>query len=165
MRRMQAPPAAPLPPLAASLRPSSEPQITIDEDDEAETRLFRPQIDRGVSMRPRSGSSRAPASDERASRHPATLSRPGALVLIPIDVPSVRERSDSDVELMDSRISDPGLVHPRQRSRPIGKTLLWATITVAVLLFTAHEVSIAFHRPLLDPVSLLRKVVSLRAKL
>jgi hypothetical protein len=158
MRRRQSHIPGQLPPIAAPPRPSPRPETNIpveleDDDDQAETRLFRPKIDIvAATTRRERMSSRAPR-EERQSR-PSRTSRPGAMILIPADVPSVRVRSDSDVELMDTRMSEAGILPARRRRRSLSSTLLLVGVAIAVTMFVAHELALAFHLPWLDPRSL-----------
>jgi hypothetical protein len=155
-----------LPVVAAPPRPSPvpEPKIPVDvdddDDDQAETRLFRPKIDIAATTRRERASSRAPVEDRpsrpsRPSRN--SVSRPGALILIPADVPSVRVRSDSDVELMDTRMSEAGIIPARHRRRSLSSTLLIIGVTIAVAMLVAHELALALHLPWLDPRNLFLK--------
>jgi hypothetical protein len=73
--------------------------------------------------------------------------------LIPADVPSVRVRSDSDIELMDTRMSEAGIV-PARRRRSLSSTLLIVGATIAVMLLLTHELALALHLPWLDPRNL-----------
>jgi hypothetical protein len=153
-----------LPAVAAPPRPSPipEPNIPIDlgapaeedDDDQAETRLFRPKIDIAATTRRDRYSSRAPL-DDRPSRPSHPISRPGALIMMPADVPSVRVRSDSDVELMDTRMSDAGLVPARHRHRrSFSSNLLIAGVILAVAMLVLHEVALSLHLAWLDPRTL-----------
>ena len=117
-----------LPIVAAPPRPSPPPEPNIrvdladDDDDQAETRLFRPKIEivAATTRRERMSSNAPEDRPSRPSRSSRTsVSRPGALILIPADVPSVRVRSDSDVELMDTRMSEAGILPGRQRRRAL----------------------------------------------
>jgi hypothetical protein len=79
---------------------------------------------------------------------------------MPEDVPSVRVRSDSDVELMDTRMSDAGLVPAaRRHHRSLTSTLLIFGVTIAVAMLVTHELALALHLPWLDPRPLLLKLV------
>jgi hypothetical protein len=151
-----------LPAVSAPPRPSpvSEPNIPIDlggvedDDDQAETRLFRPKIDIAATTKRERYSSRAP-SEDRPSRTSRPISRPGALIVMPGEVPSVRVRSDSDIELMDTRMSDAGLVPARRRRRrSLSSELLIAGVVIAVAMLVAHEVALTLHLAWLDPRTL-----------
>jgi hypothetical protein len=148
-----------LPAVAAPPRPSPPPDPNIpinldeDDDDQAETRLFRPKIDIAATTRRDRVSSRAPIAD-RPSRTSRPVSRPGALILMPDEIPSVRVRSDSDVELMDTRMSDHGLVPARMRRRSLSSTLLIAGVVIAVVMLVTHELALVLHLPWLDPRNL-----------
>jgi len=162
MRRRQSHIPDGLPAIAAPPRPSPPPPpeanipVSVDEDDcddQAETRLFRPKIDIvAATTRRERTSSKSPVA-ERPSRPSRPLSRPGALILIPADVPSVRVRSDSDIELMDTRMSEAGIV-PARRRRSLSSALLIAGATIAVMLLLTHELALALHLPWLDPRNL-----------
>jgi hypothetical protein len=162
MRRRQSHIPGQLPTVAAPPRPSPvpEPDVSVDledDDDQAETRLFRPQVDIAPTRRERT-SSKAPV-DDRPSRVSRPVSRPGALILIPADVPSVRVRSDSDIELMDTRMSDAGLVPAaRRRRRSLSSSLLLIGAVIAVAMLVTHELALALHLPWLDPRTLFLKL-------
>ncbi len=166
MRRRQSHMPGPLPPVSAPPRPSPlppDPNIPVvdleDDDDQAETRLFRPNIDIAATTRRERMSSKAPADrPSRPSRPSHSPSRPGALILIPEDVPSVRVRSDSDVELMDTRMSEAGIVPARRRRRSLSSSLLIAGVVIAVAMLVAHELALVLHLPWLDPRSFLLKI-------
>jgi hypothetical protein len=83
---------------------------------------------------------------------------------MPAHVPSVRVRSDSDVDMIDSRISQPGMVEAHKRRASLSTNLLIAGVVFAVLMLVAREISIAFHVPWLDPRALLEKLTSLRTR-
>jgi hypothetical protein len=157
MRRRQSHMPSQLPAVIAPPRPSPVPQPKVDvavvdedDDDQAETRLFRPKLDIVAATTRRDRvSSRAP--QDRPSRPSRPTSRPGAMILIPADVPSVRVRSDSDVELMDTRMSEAGILPRRERGRSLSTTLLIVGLTLAVAMLVAHELALALHLPWLDP--------------
>jgi hypothetical protein len=137
---------------------STKPAYRIEVDDDAETRLYRPRSEPSVAMPPRRHSSVPVARSERPTNRPGIVSRPGALILIPADVPSVRLRADSNVDLIvthPSGFADAGQ-EPRRRS--LVATLLVVAIATAVLLFVAHEIAITFHLPWLDPKAVLHKL-------
>jgi hypothetical protein len=75
---------------------------------------------------------------------------------MPGEIPSVRVRSDSDVELMDTRMSDAGLVPARRRRRSssLSSNLLIAGVIIAVAMLVAHEVALTLHLAWLDPRTL-----------
>jgi len=126
----------------------------VEIDDEAETRLYRPRTDSTVPVRLRRSSSPAPPSD-RPSRRPGIVSKPGALILIPADVPSVRVRAESDLNLIvmhGDENEESGL-----RRRSFTTSLLIAAIGFTVLLFVAHEIAVAFHLHWLDPETLVQR--------
>jgi hypothetical protein len=170
MRRRQSHMPGQLPAVAAPPRPSpyppAESNIPIvdddDDDDQAETRLFRPKLDiTGATTRRERVSSKAPVADRpsRPSRPSHSSQRAGALILIPEDVPSVRVRSDSDIELMDTRMSEAGIVPARRRRRrSLSSSLLIAGVIIAVAMLVAHELALVLHLPWLDPRSLLTKI-------
>jgi len=79
---------------------------------------------------------------------------------MPAHVPSVRVRSDSDIDVIDTRMSQPGLVEAHNRRPWLSMNLLVAGVIFAVLMLVAREVSIAFHLPWLDPRAFLDKVAS-----
>jgi hypothetical protein len=151
-------PAVAAPPRPSPVPPQNDIPVTLaddDDDDNAETRLFRPKIDITAATTRRE-SYKAPIADRpsrssRSSRASRPVSRPGALIMIPADVPSVRVRSDSDVELMDTRMSEAGIVPARSRRRALSTTLLIVGVTIAVLMLVTHELALALHVPWLDP--------------
>jgi hypothetical protein len=107
------------------------------------------------------------------SHHPVT--RSGPLFHLPDSLPSVRVRSDSDseIEWMDSRrppgefdeegdYDTPGLVAQRTRELTLSTRLLIAAVIVATILLVAHEASLTFHLPWLDPRRLFLKLLAWR---
>ena len=88
------------------------------------------------------------------------MSKPGALILIPADVPSVRVRAESDVDLV---VMD-GAEEAGNRRRSLTTSLLIAAIGFTVLLFVAHEIAAVLHLHWLDPGILLQKIRSLRVR-
>jgi hypothetical protein len=142
---------------------STEPAFHIDVDDDADTRLYCPRSDPTMPMGGKRNSSGFLARSDRPSKRPGIVSRPGALILIPADVPSVRVRADSDIDLMI--VTHPsGAPYPEPEARRVSFAvkLLVMVIVVAVLLFVAHEVAVALHLPWLDSKRLLEKLPSLR---
>ena len=73
-------------------------------------------------------------------------------------MPSVRVRSDSDIELMDTRMSEAGILPGRKRRRSLSSTLLIVGVTIAVAMLVAHELALALHLPWLDPRNLFIKL-------
>jgi hypothetical protein len=146
------------------VRPSSAPEITIDGDDEAETRLYRPRADATISIRGTTTTSGF-SSDRPSRAKLAMSSRPGALIAIPVDVPSVRMRLDSDIEMKDSSISQAALVMPpRQRESSLFMKMLVVVLALTVLALTAHEIAALFHLPWLDPKNLPKVFAALRRR-
>jgi hypothetical protein len=169
LRRMQQQITGPLPPMPVPVRITSAPEITIEgDDDNAETRLYKPRTDpTTLSLRGKRSSSSVPAGSKRPSRGGVAMSsRPGALIAIPADVPSVRMRFDSDVELKDTRSSQLQILEaPVPRGASMLTKVLTAAIVLTVLVLTLHEIAVVFHMPRLDPANLLHKLALLRAKL
>jgi hypothetical protein len=116
------------------------------DDDEAETRLFRPKIDSSQPTEREHPSSKGPS--ERPSRRSRAMSRPGALIMIPAEVPSVRVRSDSDIELMEGAVHTPGVITIARRRLSSGFFIACATI--AVLMLVTHELALVLRLPWLD---------------
>jgi len=79
---------------------------------------------------------------------------------MPAHVPSVRVRSDSDIDVIDTRMSNPGLVEAQDRRPWVSTNLLIGCVFFAVLMLIAREISIAFHLPWLDPRAFLDRVAS-----
>jgi hypothetical protein len=165
-RRESHVPGPPLPVVAVPPRPSPPPDPNIpvdhddqdDVDDQAETRLFRPRIDSLRTTRPARPNTQSNDRPSRSSRPSQPISRPGALILIPADVPSVRVRSDSDVELMDTRMSEAGIVPRRSRRRSLSTDLFLAGVLIALTMLLLHEVALAAHLPWLDPRNFFEKL-------
>jgi hypothetical protein len=170
----------------------------VDPDDDAETRLYQPKGliipsrpsrpgdttvsargSRSVSAAPRPS---VPASDSAArsskppspSAHPVT--RSGPLFYVPEDLPSVRVRNDSDseVSLMESRrpapefvddeeeMQTPGLVATRTRDLTLSTRILIVAVIIAMVLLISHEAAISLHLPWLDPRRLFLKLLTWR---
>jgi hypothetical protein len=131
-----------------------------------------------ISGAPRSSPvprSAPPRSSPRpsTSNHPVT--RSGPLFHVPDSLPSVRVRSDSDSELGwmeshrppaelddDDDYEAPGLVAQHSRELTLSTRLLMAAVIVATILLVAHEASLSFHLPWLDPRRLLVKLLAWR---
>ena len=152
------------PPVDTEGPPSSgftEPAIHIDVDDDADTRLYRPRTDPTLLATAKRNSSGFMKRSGRPSNRPGIASRPGALILIPTDVPSVRVRADSDVDLIVTHPSGaPYETEPRRM--PFSVKLLIMVVVVAVLVVVAHEITIALHLPWFDSKTLLGKLPSVR---
>jgi hypothetical protein len=123
------------------------------DDDEAETRLFRPKIDSSQPTQRERPSSKGPS--ERTSRTSRAMSRPGALIMIPAEVPSVRVRSDSDIELMEGAAQAPDMTFGRRR---LSSSFFIVCASIAVLMLVTHELALVLRLPWLDVQHLLVKL-------
>jgi hypothetical protein len=141
---------------------STEPAFHIDVDDDVDTRLYRPRSDPTMPMGGKRNSSGFLPRSDRPTKRPGIVSRPGALILIPADVPSVRVRADSDIDLIVTHPSGAPYPEPESRRTSLAVKLLVMVVVLAVLLFVAHEIAVAFHLPWLDSKSLLRKLPPLQ---
>jgi hypothetical protein len=141
---------------------STKPAFHVDVDDDADTRLYRPRTDSTLSLGGKRNSSGFMARSDRPSKRPGIASRPGALILIPTDVPSVRVRADSDVDLIVTHPSGAPYYETEPHRMPLAVKLLIMVIAVAVLVVVAHEITVAFHMPWFDSKTLLGKLPSLR---
>ena len=136
--------------------------LDLDVDDDADTRLYRPRTDSTLPMAAKRNSSGFMARSDRPSKRPGIASRPGALILIPTDVPSVRVRADSDVDLIVTHPS--GAPYETDlRRMSLAVKLLILVVVVAVLVVVAHEITVAVHLPWFDSRTLLGKLPSIRA--